>query len=109
MCSDKFFLKHAALLIDLCRPVSGSRSSCALRTSERGLLSVPFARATISCRAALVLLWTRRYGVASLLRDAQYLVHFQKHGIINLKLFILTVLGSGAPLSSSLKRCYINL
>src|SRR6218665_2808168 len=30
-------------LIDLCRPVSGSRSSRSLRSSERGLLSVPFA------------------------------------------------------------------
>lgn len=34
-------------LIDLCRPVSGSRSSRSLRSSERGLLSVPFARTTI--------------------------------------------------------------
>jgi len=31
-------------LIDLCRPVTGSRSSGSLRSSERGLLSVPFAR-----------------------------------------------------------------
>src|SRR6218665_1605582 len=34
-------------LIDLYRPVSGSRSSRSLRSSERGLLSVPFARTTI--------------------------------------------------------------
>src|SRR6218665_351339 len=34
-------------LIDHCRPVSGSRSSRSLRSSERGLLSVPFARTTI--------------------------------------------------------------
>ena len=34
-------------LIDLCRPVSGSRSSRSLRSSERGLLSVPFARTAI--------------------------------------------------------------
>jgi len=33
-------------LIDLCRPVSGSRSSRSMRSSERGLLSVPFAHAT---------------------------------------------------------------
>src|SRR6218665_1234351 len=36
-----------AYLIDLCRPVSGSRSSRSLRSSERGLFSVPFARTTI--------------------------------------------------------------
>src|SRR6218665_324417 len=34
-------------LIDLYRPVSGPRSSRSLRSSERGLLSVPFARTTI--------------------------------------------------------------
>src|SRR6218665_3986168 len=40
-------------LIDLCRPVSGSRSS---RSSERGLLSVPFASTTImqSCACSVV-------------------------------------------------------
>src|SRR6218665_891857 len=31
-------------LIDLCRPVSGSRSSRSLRSSERGLLLVPYVR-----------------------------------------------------------------
>src|SRR6218665_2535053 len=39
-------------LIDLCRPVSGSRSSHSLRSSERGLLSVPFACTTIMQRYA---------------------------------------------------------
>src|SRR6218665_494223 len=34
-------------LIDLKRPVSGSRNSCSLHSSERGLLSVPFASTTI--------------------------------------------------------------
>src|SRR6218665_919352 len=34
-------------LIDLCRPVSGSRSNPSLRSSERGFLSVQFARTTI--------------------------------------------------------------
>src|SRR6218665_2799985 len=34
-------------LIDLCRPVSGSRSSRSLHSSEKGLLSVPFAHTTI--------------------------------------------------------------
>jgi len=69
-------------LIDLCRPVSGSRSSRSLRSSERGLLSVPFA-VPLSCRAGLVLLWPRRYGTASLLRYASYLGHFQTHSIVN--------------------------
>src|SRR6218665_3549333 len=49
-------------LINLCQPVSGSRSSCSLRSSERGLLSVPFARATImqSCACSVVAptVWT---------------------------------------------------
>src|SRR6218665_224660 len=40
-------------LIDLCRPVSGSRSSHSLRSSERELLSVPFAR-TMQSRASSV-------------------------------------------------------
>src|SRR6218665_837505 len=34
-------------VIDLCRPVLGSRNGRSLRSSERGLLSVPFARTTI--------------------------------------------------------------
>ena len=54
--------------IDLCRPVSGTRSSRFLLAWERGLLSVP-----LSCRDALVLWWPRWYGMASLLRCASYL------------------------------------
>jgi len=68
-------------LIDLCRPVLGSRSSRSLLSSERGLLPVPFARTTIML-AALALLWPRRYGIASLLRSASYQGHFQTHSII---------------------------
>src|SRR6218665_3131979 len=34
-------------VIDLCRPVLGSRNGRSLRSSERGLLSVPFAHTTI--------------------------------------------------------------
>ena len=52
---------------------------------------------------ALVLLWPRRYGIASLLCYASYLGHFQTHSIVNEKLFVLTVLESGAPLSSFLE------
>src|SRR6218665_545503 len=48
-------------LIDLCRPVSGSRSSRSLRASERGLLSVPFARTTImksrACSVVATTVW----------------------------------------------------
>src|SRR6218665_3652644 len=48
-------------LIDLCRPVSGSRSSRCLRSSERGLLSVPFARTTImqsrACSVVALTVW----------------------------------------------------
>src|SRR6218665_2405684 len=49
-------------LIDLCRPVSGSRSGRSLRSSERGLLSVPFARTTImqsrACSVVAPTVWT---------------------------------------------------
>src|SRR6218665_3547064 len=41
-------------LIDLCRPVSGSRDSRSLRSSERGLLSVPFVRTIMQSRACSV-------------------------------------------------------
>src|SRR6218665_310788 len=81
-------------LIDLCRPVSGSRSSRSLRSSERGC-SQSRSPIPLSCRAALVLLWPRRYGIASLLRCASYQGHFQTHSIINKKLFFLTVLEPG--------------
>ena len=33
-----------AYLIDLCRPVSAARGSRSLRSAERGVLAVPFAR-----------------------------------------------------------------
>jgi len=46
-------------------------------------------------------LMARRCGMASLLSCASYLGRFPKHSIVVLKLFFLTVLESGAPLSSS--------
>ena len=85
----------------------------ALCAHRRGDCSQSRSPVPPSCRAALVLLWPQRYGIASLLRYASYLGHFQTHYIINWKLFFLTVLESGAPQSLSvwvisLKRCYIN-
>ena len=43
----------------------------------------------------------RLCGMASLLSCASFLGHFRTHSIIVLKLLFLTVLESGAPLSSS--------
>ena len=48
-------------LIDFCRPVSDSWSNRSLRSSERGLLSVPFARTTImqsrACSVVVPAVW----------------------------------------------------
>ena len=88
-------------LIDLCRPVSGSRSNrslqCRVCTHREGGCS----QSCSPVPAELVLSWPRRYGIASLC--ASYLGHFQTHSIINWKLFFLTVLESGGPLSSFLE------
>src|SRR6218665_3680245 len=74
-------------LIDLCRPVSGSRSSRCLRSSERGLLSVPFARTTImQSRACSVVAQTVRNGLPPVLCLLP-----RTHSIIDCKLFFLTV------------------
>ena len=55
----------------------------------------------LSDKAALFVFWVRRYGIASLLSYASSsLGHFRTHSIITWKLFSLTVLNSGAPLSS---------
>lgn len=68
-------------LTDLCRPVSGTRSSRSLSSSQRGLLSIQFARTTI-IRAALVLWCVRRSVMASLLRYAYYdTVSFDSAGV----------------------------
>src|SRR6218665_3611893 len=75
----------------------------ALCAHRRGGCSQSRLPVPLSCRAALVLLWPRQYGMASLLRYASYLGHFQTHSLINLKLFFLTVLKSGAPLSRFLE------
>src|SRR6218665_2733736 len=75
----------------------------ALCAHRRGGCSQSRLPVTLSCRTSLVLLWPRRYGMASLLRYASYLGHFHTHSIINLKLFFLIVLESGAPLSSFLE------
>ena len=65
-------------------------------------LSVPFARTTLmTCKYALFALMTHRCGMAFLLSCASYLRRFPTHSIVVLKLFFLTVLESGAPLSSS--------
>src|SRR6218665_3455732 len=58
-------------LIDLCRPVSGSRSSRSLRSSERGLLLVPFARTTImqsrACSVVAPMVWNSLHPAPCLL------------------------------------------
>ena len=86
-------------LIDVCRSVSGIASGRSLRSAGRGILSVPFARTTLMQIRAFALM-ARRCGMASLLSCAFYLGRFPTHSIV-LKLFFLTVLESGAPLSSS--------
>jgi len=50
---------------------------------------------------SLTVLMARRCGMASLLGCASYLGRFPTHSIVVLKLFFLTVLELGAPLSSS--------
>ena len=70
-----------AYIIDQCRPVSGTRSRrymlLAGGVSSQSRLPVP-----LPWRAALVLLWPRRYWLASLLRSAFYLGHFLTHSMI---------------------------
>jgi len=87
-------------LIDLCRSVSGIASGRSLSSARRGssqsrLLVPP------SCKFALFALIARRCGMASLLSCASCLGRFPTHSIVVFKLFFLTVLESGAPLSSS--------
>src|SRR6218665_496006 len=65
------------------------------RGSSQSRLLVP-----LSCNPALLLLMARRFGMASLLSCASYLGRFPRHSIVVLKLFFLTVLESGASLSS---------
>ena len=68
--------------------VSGVASGRFLRTA--GVISVPFACTTLMLFVLM----------ASLFSCASYLGCFPTHSIIFLKLFFLTVLESGMPLSS---------
>ena len=91
-----------AYLRELCCPVLSARGSRSLRSSEQGLLLVPFARtSTMQNRAFSV--GAPRPGVASLWSFALFLGPSLPRSLLTLKLFFLAVLESGAPLSSFLE------
>src|SRR6218665_739881 len=88
-----------AYLVEFCGPTQSARSSRSLRSADRGLLRVPFART--STRQSVPLHWVvPQFGMASLCRYAHSLERFLRHSFLNLRRYYLVVLGLGAPLSS---------
>src|SRR6218665_3379509 len=89
-----------AYLRDLCCPTPGTRCRSSLRSSEQGLLFVPFARtSTTQARAFSVIgpLCGMGFLCCKDCSPGFFLTHFT----LASKLFSLAVQGSGALLSSS--------
>src|SRR6218665_1290812 len=85
------------IVFDCCRVLQVVASYALLEGgSSLSRLLVP-----LSCESELFALMVCRCGMASLLSCASYLGRFPTHSIVVLKLFFLTVLESGVPLSSS--------
>src|SRR6218665_803068 len=92
-------------LRELCCPLLSAMSSRSLRSSQQGLLLVPVARRLPPLsRAVLFPWWVPRSGMGSLLNFGFSLEPCRLRVFLTLRLLFLTVLGSGAPLSSSLEK-----
>src|SRR6218665_693000 len=88
-----------AYLVEFCGPTQSARSSLSLRSADRGLLRVPFARTSAMQKRAFAVV-APQFGMAYLCRSAHSLEIFLRHSFLNLRRFYLVVLGLGAPLSS---------
>src|SRR6218665_1886747 len=87
----------SAYLRGLCCPTRGTRGPSSLRSSEQGLLFVPFAiTSTTQARAFLC-------GMGFLCRKDYSPGFFLTHSTLASKLFCLAVQGSGELLSSNLE------
>src|SRR5688572_17413176 len=90
------------VIIIICCPVLSAMGSRSLRSSEQGLLLVPFAiTSTMQNRAFSVVDQVPRPGMAW--NFAFFLAPSLLCSFLTLKLFFLAVLESGAPLSSFLE------
>ena len=91
-----------AYLRELCCPVLSARGSRSLRSSEQGLLLVPFARTSTRQNRAFSVVGPRP-GMASLWSFASFPGPSLLCSFLTLRLFFLAVLELGAPLSSFLE------
>src|SRR6218665_133550 len=95
-------MRFVAYLRDLCRPTPGTRGCSSLRSSEQGLLFVPFART--STTQALHSRWLAPLcGMGLRCRKDCSPGFFLTHPTLVSKLFFLAVQGLGALLSSNLE------
>src|SRR6218665_874969 len=87
---------------DLCCPTPGTRGRSSLRSSEQGLLFVPFAR-TVTTQARAFSVVGPLCGMGFLCRNDCSPGFCLTHSTLVSKLFFLAVQGSGALLSSNLE------
>src|SRR6218665_2423521 len=86
-------------LVEFCGSTQSVRSSRSLRSADRGLLRVRFARTSTRQKRAFAVAGPSIWN-GLLCRYAHSLERFLRHSFLNLRRFYLVVLGLGAPLSS---------
>lgn len=90
-------------LCELCCPLLSAMSSRSLRSSQQGLLLVPFARTSTKQSRIFFLWWVPRSEMGSFLNFGFCLEPCHLRFFLTLRLLFLAVLESGVPLSSFLE------